>query len=171
MGVDILECILHGKCKVDQCIQQLTSRLALIPRIQAGCSHISAAYGFDFLNAPVFVTFEQLVEIEYDFVEQSNALHTIVDILRVETGKVGNGCKQNGTALVRLGIQLLLQTSSAKQNKLDLLDLIPSFYLVWSVLSEKIVCHVVRQNVFKKLLIVVANLSHVLQLALGLLFP
>jgi hypothetical protein len=48
-----------------------------------------------------------LIKVKNDFVEQTNAFHSIVDLFRVKAGKVGNGSEQNADTRIRLSVQLL----------------------------------------------------------------
>lgn len=41
-----------------------------------------------------------LIKVEDDFVQEADALHAIVYILRVEICKIGNGSEEDGDALI-----------------------------------------------------------------------
>lgn len=53
-----------------------------------------------------------LIKVKDNLIEKSNTLDTIVDVFRVEAGKVGYGSKENSTSRVRLSVQLLLDGNS-----------------------------------------------------------
>ena len=57
--------------------------------------HVGASDGFDLLHIPELLVVEQLVEVDDDLVEQSDALDSLVDVLGVELGEVWNARKQN----------------------------------------------------------------------------
>lgn len=41
-----------------------------------------------------------LIKVENDLIQETNALHAIVYILRVEICKIGNGSEKDGDALI-----------------------------------------------------------------------
>ena len=57
--------------------------------------HVGAADGLDLLHVAELLVVEQLVEVDDDLVEESDALDSLVDVLGVELGEVGNARKQN----------------------------------------------------------------------------
>ena len=64
-------------------------------RINAGGCHIGAANSLDLLDGAKLFIIEDLIEIDNDFIEQTNAFNAFVDILRVKFREVWDGSKQN----------------------------------------------------------------------------
>ncbi len=89
--------------------------------------------GFDLLNAGEFVVVQDLVKVNDDLVEQPDALHALVDVLRVEVGEeVGDGGEEDAGVAAALGVQLLRERTKIDRRKVtysNSIYSIPQIYL------------------------------------------
>ena len=69
--------------------------------------HVGAADGLDLLHVAELLVVEQLVEVDDDLVEQSDALGSLVDVLGVELCEVGNTGEENPGVVPPLCEQIL----------------------------------------------------------------
>ena len=62
--------------------------------VRHGCDaaggHVGAPHCLDFLNRLKLLVIKDLVEVDDDLVQEPDALHSLVDVLTVELGEVGN---------------------------------------------------------------------------------
>ena len=73
----------------------------------AASGHVGAPHGFDFLHSLKFLIIEDLVEVDYNLVEEPDALHPLVDVLAVKLGEVWNRGKQDSSVAPPLSEEVL----------------------------------------------------------------